>query len=755
MDYLNNIFKKRTVIFMDIQLFEHNKKAYENVVAKLDENNRTCVIHPTGSGKSFIALKWLLDNRNKRCLFLTSYSPILEQIKRHILDSGLTLNDFPNLQVGLYANINSSNINNQYDCIVLDEFHRCGAKEWGTNVNLLLNNNLNSKVLGISATPIRYLDDQRDMSIELFNGNIASYITLAEAVANGILPMPKYIGAIYSFASDIETLQNKINRLEYSDDRIEFQRKLDEAKKVLEKSEGLSEIFNKHIEKSNGKYIVFCKDYEHMQKMIEESSTWFSGINYSIDLYSVYSNYSDKQNRDIIEQFEKNNNDSFKLLFSIDMLNEGLHVKDIDGVIMLRPTVSPILYMQQLGRALSVGKTAQPLIFDIVNNSKNIDEIKSFFEEVRKIKSERSSILQKKNMDSSINIETFKVIDESADFISILSSIDSKLTNEKFLESKGKQLFEDLLKLGHQPNRYNSKEESRLYTMLITRAKDILTREQQLELSKFGIYIPKKLSELDLSEILFNELLELGHQPRQTIKEELALYGRLVQRGERFLSEEQLAVLKQHGIYIPLQKNDKERSEDLYNELIDLGHQPKRTDSNEVNLYGRLQRNGKKWFNEQQISQLSKLGITVPNKKTKEEESTEFYNELINLGHQPKKSISNETSIYKKLIRRGKELLTEEQLKELSKIGISIPVKLEEKDYVEQTFIDLINLGHIPSNKEDYSFYQRYRKWKGKFTPEQLYILSTMNIIDINEFDDGINVKVISYLQNCCGQAFL
>lgn len=50
------------------------------------------------------------------------------------------------------------------------------------------------------------------------------------------------------------------------------------------------------------------------------------------------------------------------------MLNEGIHVDDVDGVILLRPTVSPIIYLQQIGRALSAGSEKTPVIFDLVNN---------------------------------------------------------------------------------------------------------------------------------------------------------------------------------------------------------------------------------------------------------------------------------------------------------------------------------------------------------------------------------------------------
>ena len=73
------------------------------------------------------------------------------------------------------------------DYIILDEFHRCGATQWGGGVERLRAMYPNAKVLGLSATSIRYLDNQRDMAWELFDGNIASELTLGEAIARGIL----------------------------------------------------------------------------------------------------------------------------------------------------------------------------------------------------------------------------------------------------------------------------------------------------------------------------------------------------------------------------------------------------------------------------------------------------------------------------------------------------------------------------------------------------------------------------------------
>ena len=717
---------------MSIVLYKHNAYAYNQVEERLKTSNRTCVIHPTGSGKSFIAIKWLYENRDKKCLFLTSQKPIIDQIIRHIENCGMTLADFPNLSFELYSNVSEDYANNhKADCIVLDEFHRCGAPEWGKNLNSLLDNNKNAKVLGVSATPIRYLDDNRNMAEELFDNNIASEISLVEAVSKGILPLPTYINAIYSFEQNIQEIQNKINKLAYEKDRLLLEEQLNKAKRILEKSEGLREVFSKHITKQNGKFIVFCKDLEHMNRMIAESREWFKDVNSDIDIYSVYSANNDSLNKLAVDSFEQNNSSHLKLLFCVNMLNEGLHVNDIDGVIMLRPTVSPIIYLQQLGRALSVGHNAEPLIFDIVNNSNCISDIKEFYQKVKR-NIENGNKNPALDGYKDIELDDFTIVDEMSSMIDLLSSLSKCITKETIEQSKAKKLYDDLLKLGHQPNRNTSKYESSLYTALINHGREWLTEVQLVTLGQYGIYIPRQLSQEDLGLILFDDLMTLGHQPSQNIKEEQNLYGRLASRGEKFLSQEQLEELDKYGIYIPKAITTEERGNQLYEDLIKFGKQPRRTSENleESNLYSRFQKHGREWLTEEQIKSLSEIGITLPVQKDEKKESEQFFNELIQLGHQPKKSNPEEISLYKKLMRRGPSLLTPEQFEELAKYGIGLPKKLSEEDYVNQTFVDLINLGRlpIPKNSDEKPLYSRVRKWKDKFTPQQKQILTMLGM---------------------------
>ena len=454
---------------MGIELYKHNKIAYEKVEKMFEKENRVAVVHPTGSGKSFISLKWLYDNRDKKCLFLAPTLAIRDQLIRHIQSNGLELSDFKNLEFAIYPNFASITDDflkeHHYDCVVLDEFHRCGATEWSKGINKLLTHNPNIKVLGVSATPIRYLDDNRNMAEELFHGNVASEISLAEAMAKGILPVPTYIQGIYSFQEDLDKFQSRIDRLTDEEAKNRFQDLLNQAKKRLENADGLEEIFKKHITQTSGKYIVFCKDTAHMRLMMEETKKWFQDINPNIDMYSVSSYQSNEANQQIIDTFERANNSHIKFLFSVEMLNEGLHVSDISGVIMLRPTSSPIIYMQQLGRALSVGHNSEPIVFDIVNNVKCYDAISEIYDEVKKLIKKPHDIpndngtfgTDDEDLDQSV-LDRFRIFDEAKEFADILQEINNQYDNyvAQIRENRLKeQEFKDWLKSLTNEELYN------------------------------------------------------------------------------------------------------------------------------------------------------------------------------------------------------------------------------------------------------------------------------------------------------------
>jgi len=460
---------KKSIMFDDGILRPHNKGAYVDLIDAMEkeENHRACAVRATGTGKMWLAIKWLKDNQTKPFIYLAPTNIILnrfvdsllkiyspensgeiqtknfdEKVKYLEKNFGLKLNLFTYAKINRMTEEEMQSIGAKH--IVLDEFHRCGAEEWGKSVDRFLELHKDAQVMGLSATPIRS-SDGKNMVDELFNGKIASELTLLDALKQEILPIPKMILAMYSFKDEIVSLQSQLELKKFdSEKKKEIEKTLREIKQRIGQAEGIKGIFRPYIEeliqkkgREDVKMIVFCKDIEDRDTKMDECKSWFDS-KFKIKKYSLTSQERDlsvsndsgelskkeKLSQKVLRTFEQDNSKAVKLLFVVDMLNEGLHIDGIDGVIMMRDTSSNIIFSQQLGRALSAKKqneTDSPvLVFDLVNNSEVLmEEIKEFKEVLETISKNRGS----KSLEEMI--EYFTIQAEIIDLIQYLKDISS------------------------------------------------------------------------------------------------------------------------------------------------------------------------------------------------------------------------------------------------------------------------------------------------------------------------------------------
>lgn len=410
---------------MPINLYKHNKEAYENVKVMLRTEKKAAVVHPTGTGKSFIAFKLCEDNADKKVCWLSPSEYIfgtqIENLKKaangYVPENIVffTYAKLMNLSVEEIAEIKP-------EYIVLDEFHRCGANMWSKGVFAFLKKYHDVPVLGLSATAVRYLDNRRDMSAELFDGCIASEMTLGEAIVRGILNPPKYVLSVFRYKKYLEKYEKRIEESKSKIVREEGWKILEAMRRRLEQADGMEEIFSKHITDRCGKYIVFCANYQHMREMISLSEEWFAKIDKHPHIYFAYSN--DAYTSKAFADFKADNSGHLKLLYCIDMLNEGIHLEDISGVILLRPTVSPIIYKQQIGRALSAAKSTTPVIFDIVMNVENLYSIGEIAEEMQSA----ATYYRLLGEESLIVNEHFRLVDEIHDCVKLFGKLENILS---------------------------------------------------------------------------------------------------------------------------------------------------------------------------------------------------------------------------------------------------------------------------------------------------------------------------------------
>ncbi len=439
-----------------INLFEHNRIAYESAVAMLQKTGKAAIVHPTGTGKSFIGFKLCEEYTEKKVCWLSPSEYIfktqLENLK--FASDGYEPENIVFFTYAKLMNLTEAELLEiQPDFIILDEFHRCGAEFWGQGVQNLLNQYPEVPILGLSATAVRYLDNQRDMSDELFDGNIASEMTLGEAIVRGILNPPKYVLSMFSYRQELERYEKKVRQHRNTAVRDTADRYLEALKRTLDMADGLDNVFAKHITDKGGKYIVFCANFEHMQEMIGKAVEWFYKIDKHPRIYSVYS--SDPSASKSFADFKADNDTShLRLLYCIDALNEGIHLEDISGVILLRPTVSPIIYKQQIGRALSASKKREVVIFDIVMNIENLYSIGAVEEEMQIATSYYRSLGESK----AIVNEHFGVIDELRDCRALFDKLENTLmASWDIMYGYAKQYYEQFGNL-EIPARYKTED---------------------------------------------------------------------------------------------------------------------------------------------------------------------------------------------------------------------------------------------------------------------------------------------------------
>ena len=476
---------------MAISLFEHNETAYYAALSMMKKSGKAAIVHPTGTGKSFIGFKLCEDNPNKKICWL---SPSEYIFKTQLENLSAVSDDYQPNNIDFYTYARLMNLTDgeiaeiQPDYIVLDEFHRAGAEEWGKGVQKLLKYYDNRPILGLSATNVRYLDNQRDMADELFGGNIASYMTLGEVIVRGILNAPKYVLSVYSCRKSLKKYEERVRRQKSKATRDAAEEYLEELRRSLDKAEGIEEIFKKHITDKNGKYIVFCSDYEHLCEMTEKVPEWFGEIDENPHIYKAYS--EDPSTDEAFDSFKKDDSEHLKLLFCIDMLNEGVHVDDVNGVILLRPTVSPIIYKQQIGRALSASKKTNPVIFDIVLNIENLYSIGSIEDEMQIA----TAYYRSRGEGNKIAVENFRIYDEVKECRSLFNRLNDALSASwEYMYSVAKRYYETHGNLEVE-KRYITEEGYSLGTWLNTqrlvnagKSRGILTAEQVEKLNAIGM----------------------------------------------------------------------------------------------------------------------------------------------------------------------------------------------------------------------------------------------------------------------------
>ncbi|MGL4108433.1 DEAD/DEAH box helicase family protein [Clostridium sp. LP20] len=326
--------------------------------------DKALVVAATGIGKTYLAAFDSL--KYKRVLFVAHREEIIKQAAQSFKNVrkneevgffyGNTKDTDKDLIFALVQTLGKSDYlkdeyfpKDYFDYIVVDEFHHAVSNNYRKIIDYFEPKFL----LGLTATPERL--DSKDV-FAICDYNMVYEVRLKDAINKGWLVPFRYYG-IYDDTVDYSNIDIKNGK--YDD------KKLEEALKLNRRGE----LILRHYEKYNSKRAMgFCSSRGHAEYMAK----YFTEN--GVEAVAVYSGEMGEYSEERNEALKKLTKGDIRVIFSVDMFNEGLDVPAIDMVMFLRPTQSPTVFLQQLGRGLRkhVGKSYLNVL-DFIGNYKKAD----------------------------------------------------------------------------------------------------------------------------------------------------------------------------------------------------------------------------------------------------------------------------------------------------------------------------------------------------------------------------------------------
>ena len=337
--------------------------------------NRALLISATGTGKTYASAFAMRELGYKRVLFLVHRGQLARQTKKsyeRVFDKKISMglvgagNDEYDKDY-IFATVQTLSRDehlckfepNHFDCIILDEAHHVPADTY----QKIMNHFTPKLWLGMTATP-----DKRDDNIEgrnvyeIFNHQIAYEIRLQQAMEDNLLCPFHYFG-INDLSIDSEEV---IDRVDFSvltsDERV---------KHIVEQAT----YYGYSGERVKG--LIFCssiKESEVLSEKFNQTINPETGKKYRT--IALNGSANEEQRAEAFERLAMDETEDglehLDYIFSVEILNEGVDIVEVNQVIMLRPTQSPIVFIQQLGRGLRKAEGKEyVVILDFIGNYNN------------------------------------------------------------------------------------------------------------------------------------------------------------------------------------------------------------------------------------------------------------------------------------------------------------------------------------------------------------------------------------------------
>lgn len=337
----------------------------------LEGKDKALLISATGTGKTYASAFAMKHFNFKRVLFLVhrnqlatqaknSYKKVFgDKIKTGIIGNGKFENDADYIFGTVNTIYKSENLSkfkpNDFDCIIIDEAHHSCANMYQTIMQYF-----KPKLwLGMTATPDRVESkNQENIIYKLFDYQIAYEIRLQQAMQQNLLCPFHYFGI-----SDLKMVDDKAVD---EDTEISFnQLTSDERVRHIIKMSNFYGFSGNRV-----KGLIFCNRIE-VAKVLSDK---FNQLGYNTVSLDASNSEEERQEAfDLLATDEEQLNDKKHLdyIFSVNLLNEGVDIIEVNQVIMLRRTESPVVFLQQLGRGLRKHNDKEyVVVLDFIGNYK-------------------------------------------------------------------------------------------------------------------------------------------------------------------------------------------------------------------------------------------------------------------------------------------------------------------------------------------------------------------------------------------------
>ncbi len=323
----------------------------------------------TGVGKTYLAA---FDSRNyERVLFVAHREEILKQAavsfknvrnseEYGFFDGKSKCTDKPVIFASVATLGNSNYLNERYfpadffQYVVVDEFHHAVTDQYRRIVEYFKPQFL----LGLTATPERM--DGRSI-YEICDYNVPYEISLAEAINKGMLVPFHYYG-IYDDTdySSLHVVRGRYDEKELNETYIGN----------VHRHEMIYKYYCKY---SSKRALGFCCSREHAEEMAREFNRR------GIPSAAVYSGDQGEYAEERSAAVKNLSDGNIRVIFSVDMFNEGVDIASLDMVMFLRPTESPVVFLQQLGRGLRTFRGKRYLtVLDFIGNYEKAGRVRYY-----------------------------------------------------------------------------------------------------------------------------------------------------------------------------------------------------------------------------------------------------------------------------------------------------------------------------------------------------------------------------------------